>query len=446
MTAASIPDQISSLIPDARVLSGDGIDAYAVDGLRPLLAVLPSSIEDVAALLRFGGERGLAVTARGGGTLMDLGNLPQRVDLVLDLSRLNAITDYQPEDLVVTAQAGITLAALNARLAEHGQTLPLDPPLPERATLGGTLSANASGPSRLRFGTARDLVIGITCVLADGEIVHSGGRVVKNVAGYDMNKLYIGAFGTLGVIVEASFKLSPLASDGGALVAAFPSVDAACEAALGVVNSPCGPTAVEVAGPPIAQRLAAGSPEANAKPSGDWLVAVFVSGLPAQVERQTREIARILEAGGSRQVAALKHAPGERSFSRLRDYGRSAEDPSAVILRCAVLPSEVPEAVRRLEAAAGDVAWGGLIASPGAGLVRTFWSTAPPDFVSLLPRLRAALATLTGTVLVERCPAGLKRGLDVWGIEGADVGLMRDMKATFDPQGILNPGRYVAGI
>ena len=447
MFVTSFAEELARLSPTMRVLSGGEGDDYAVDGVRPRLAVLPASAEDVAAVLRFAGERGLAITPWGGGTLIDLGNSPRRADLMLDLSQLNAISDYQPEDLVVTAQAGITLAALSAHLAEHGQMLPLDPPLPERATIGGTLSANAFGPSRLRYGTARDLVIGMTCVLADGSIVHSGGKVVKNVAGYDMNKLYIGALGTLGVIVEASFKLYPLPSAGGALIARFPSCEAACNAALAIVNSAYGATAVEVAGPPIATRLAAGSHVDLSE--DDWLIAVLLGGLPAQVERQTPEIARMLEGAGSQAVMVLGRdsgEAGEKLFRRLRDYGRSTSDQAAVILRCAVLPSEVSEAVLRLQAAAGETAINDLIASPGAGLLHVYWTIAPLAFGEILRRLRTALVPLAGTIVVERCPAELKRGIEVWGIDGADAGLMREMKASFDPRGTLNPGRFVGGI
>lgn len=440
MTVTDHAGDLARRLPGVHILTGGGVDGYAIDGQSPALAVQPSSVEEVAEALRFAGERGLAVAPWGAGTLTDLGNTPRRLDLVLDCSRLAAIVDYAPEDLVVTVQAGISLALLNARLAEHGQLLALDPPLAERATVGGALSAGLWGPGRLRYGTARDLVIGLSVVLADGSLTHSGGRVVKNVAGYDMAKLYLGALGSLGVIVEASFKLQPLPAGRGALIAVFPSCEAAAAASLEVVNSIYGPTAVELIGPPGAARLVADS-RAEPRP-GSWVMAVLLGGFAAEVERQTREIVRLAERMGSPEVTALERRQRETLFRRLRDYGRSSDDPAAVILRGSVLSTEVVAAAERLAALSEPAPE--ILISPGAGNVYAYWREAPAELPALVARLRRELAVGEGSLVVERCPPELKREIEVWGIEGPDVELMADLKAAFDPTGILNPGRYVS--
>lgn len=435
-------DALRSLLAPERVLT-QRLERYTVDGLVPALAVLPESVDDVAAVLRIASDRALATVPWGAGTLMDLGNRPSSYDLALDLTRLNGLVEYSPEDLVVSAQAGITLGALNEHLAQRGQFLALDTPLAEQATVGGALSTNIPGPSRLRYGTGRDLVIGLTSVLSGGEVVHSGGRVVKNVAGYDLNKLYIGALGTLGVIVEASFKLHPLPGARATLTATFQGCDGAHAAALAIVNSSFGATAVELAGPQAAAELTR-RPTAGGEPAGgEWLLAVFLTGLAAAVERKRREIEAILHATGAMTVTGLGDAQSQQLYARLRDYGRSQEHPAALILRCSVLPSEVAQAVRQLSESI-NIPSTRLTASPGSGSLRLLWPQLPAEPDSLIAAVRLAIQAIGGTVTIERCPPQLKHAVDVWGLSGADVELMRDMRAAYDPAGILSPGRHVA--
>jgi glycolate oxidase FAD binding subunit len=223
MTGTDLLDDLRQAIPGVRLLCG-GSDGYEVDGLRPAAVAQPGDADEVAAVLRLASTRGWAVVPRGGGTMIDLGNPPARLDLVLDLTGMNRLIEHRPRDLTVTVEAGMSVAALQEELAKHGQMLALDPPLAQRATVGGVLAANAWGPRRQRYGTARDLLIGSRAVLADGTRVRSGGKVVKNVAGYDLNKLFIGSTGTLAVLVEATFKLAPIPATFGMIVAAFPTL------------------------------------------------------------------------------------------------------------------------------------------------------------------------------------------------------------------------------
>ncbi len=434
MLSAGALDQLRDLLPSDRLPSED-LGRYAVDGLLPGAALQPESIEEVSAVLQFATERRLAVIPRGAGLHLDLGNRPARYDLALDLSRLNAVVDYSPEDLVVTVQAGIALGELDRLLAERGQLLALDTPLAGAATAGGALSANLPAPNRLRYGTARDLVIGLTCVLSGGEIVHSGGRVVKNVAGYDLNKLYLGALGTLGVIVEASFKLHPRPPVRAAILAGYRDCVDACAAALAVANSPLGVLAVEVAGPPLAQRVG----EHAAVPNG-WLLAIFLAGLPAALERQRREATALLHA-----ALVVAEQPGDSQvplYAALRDCGRTPEYPAALILRCSVLPGEVAGAVYRLREHS-DLSLAQVTVSPGAGSVRLAWQKPPGDALGVVTAARRSIEAVGGNVTVERCPAELKTELDVWGIDGPDVELMQAMRAAYDPAGILSPGRML---
>src|SRR6266567_5120240 len=183
---------------------------YAVDGIQPLLVTIPTTVEEVSEVVTLANRHHLTVLARGAGWHMNLGGLPEHIDIVLSTHRLTRILEHEAPDMTCQVEAGITLASLQAQLAEKGQRLSLDPPGKEQITLGGLLATNASGPKRLRYGTARDLVIGLRVVQANGDIARSGGRVVKNVAGYDLNKLYIGSMSTLGIISEVNLKLHPL--------------------------------------------------------------------------------------------------------------------------------------------------------------------------------------------------------------------------------------------
>src|SRR3989475_755621 len=184
--------------------------ADAVAGVQPKLVIEPGAERELAEILRLSNEAGLAVIPRGNGTKLGWGNPPTRADLILSTTRLNAIIEHAWADLTVTVEAGCTIQRLQETLAQHGQRLALDPLWPEKATIGGVLSANDSGALRLRFGALRDLIIGVTIALPDGTLASSGGKVVKNVAGYDLPKLVTGALGTLGVITRAVFRLHPL--------------------------------------------------------------------------------------------------------------------------------------------------------------------------------------------------------------------------------------------
>ncbi|HEU0168162.1 MAG TPA: FAD-binding oxidoreductase, partial [Chloroflexota bacterium] len=250
---------------------------YSVDGLAPSVAAYPSSTAEAAAVVREAADNGWAVLPRGGGTQLDLGAPPRAFDVALCLANLNRVVEYEPADLVVTVEAGIRLGELQRILGEHGQFLALDPPLAEKATIGGILAANASGPQRVRYGTARDLLLGIKVVTADGRVTKSGGRVVKNVTGYDMGKLYTGSLGTLGLIAEASFKLAPLPQREATVLASFADVPSAYTAARTLYKSALPLRACELLSP--------------AAHSGDGCtLAVWLGGGEASVERQVRDV------------------------------------------------------------------------------------------------------------------------------------------------------------
>src|SRR5439155_5793876 len=219
-----------------------------IDGVTPHSRVAPTSADELAAALKGANEAGRAVAPVGGGTQLDLGMPPTRLDLVIETTGLNRVVEYEPADLTVTVEAGMRLAELQRILGEQGQFLALDPPAEEAATIGGLIATNASGPLRFSYGTARDLVIGTRVANPEGTLTHSGGRVVKNVAGYDLNKLYIGSLGTLAIVIELSFKLAPIPPASATVVGQFSDTASTSSVVGAVVRSPLSPLAIELMG------------------------------------------------------------------------------------------------------------------------------------------------------------------------------------------------------
>jgi glycolate oxidase FAD binding subunit len=363
----------------------------------------PRTVPDVVAVLRGGGT----LVPAGGRSKLSWAARPSSCDVLLDTTGLDRVLDHTAGDLVVVAEAGVRLADLQAQLAGSGQWLALDPPEPG-ATLGGVLSANASGPRRLRYGTVRDLLIGVTVVLADGTVAAAGGKVVKNVAGYDLGKLYTGAHGTLGVVVSTTWRLHPLPAARRVVVLDLPDAAAAGPLALRLAGSTLTPTAVELLAP-------AGEPAR--------LVVVFES-IPESVRAQAR--AAVLLLGGGAEQDDLPAGFGQRPGT--------AED---LVLRLAFAPAALPAVLAALPAGAK------VTASACTGVAYVAVPAAPG--AAALPGLRAALAPYDGTATVLAAPPELA-ALDHWGPVGDALALMGRVKDRFDPGRRMSPGRFVGGL
>ncbi len=393
--------------------------ADAIAGVPARYVASPGSVAAAAAAVRVAAEHGLALVARGAGTKQGWGGPPRRLDLVLDTTRLTGVVEHEAGDLIAVVRAGTPVAELGAKLATAGQQLALDLPLPG-ATVGGTVAVSTSGPRRLHYGTARDLLIGIQLVRPDGVLVRAGGKVVKNVAGYDLGKLLTGSYGTLGLIVECAFRLHPL------------------PAATAVLRR-------HVHGPVEAGRLVAAVRAAQVVPSAVELdapagaeieVAVLLEGVPAGVTDRAAATARLLgvetvvgtavpdwwagypwPAGGVgiKLTAALSGVP-------------------AVLAAAAAAPERHGVAVAVRGSAGAGVLYAGLPA--GTGLAAT---------IAVLADLRAATAGAGGHAVVLTAPPLLRDAVDLWGpIAGLD--LMRRVKQQFDPDARFAPGRFVGGI
>ncbi|MER5998566.1 FAD-binding oxidoreductase [Nonomuraea angiospora] len=375
----------------------------AVNGVLPRWVALPETVEEISAVLRACAEQDLAAVPAGGGTKLHWGAPPERCDVLIDLCCMNSLIEHAAGDLVVRAQAGLTMDALAAALAEQGQELALDPPFREHTTVGGTLATATAGPRAFRYGTARDLLIGITVVLPDGTVARSGGRVVKNVAGYDLGKLFTGSQGTLGVIAEATFRLHPLPVERRWLVATTEPAD---DVLLRLTSSQAEPSAVEI----------------DCPDGKEATVAVLVEGSAAE-----------------QRALALREVLGEGTVTSEAPewWGLILRDD--VLLEVRFPPARAAGAL----AAAGEAgfAFRGSAAA-GRAYLELWDEVSEEELAAAVSLLRGRIEALGGRLNVLATPY---EGVDRWG-QVSGLPLMRRVKERFDPGRRMSPGRFLGGI
>ncbi len=441
---ASPVDALRGIVGPAHVLTGADCGPYVLDGRAPEAVVLPGSKEEVAAVLLAAGAADLPVTPWGGGTKMGIGAPPQRLGLVLGLKRLNRLLEHEPGDLTATVQAGMTLGALQRELGTRGQWLSLDPAHADEATLGGIVSSNAAGPRRHLYGACRDLVIGLTVVTAAGTLVKGGGKVVKNVAGYDLPKLFVGAFGTLGVIVEATVKLRPRPDADRMVVARFASLKEAGAAARAVMGSDLLPSALDLVDGETLRALELGGPDGAA-------LLIGVDGIAEQVHWQCTEVERMLRLQGLVDARVLDADARDAAWRARGGLGRGAFPETAAVMKWVVLPAQVADV---MEQGMGVALRAGLpvalAAHAGVGVVEAVLAGgegADATKVSdVLIEWRTLVRAAGGQALVESAPLAIKERVPVWDDLGPALRIMQRIKSQLDPSGLLNPGRFAGGI
>jgi glycolate oxidase FAD binding subunit len=396
--------------------AGDG-----VAGVQTQMVFEPSSETELAAALRCADAAGFGVVPRGGGTKAGWGNPPVRADLILSTARLNRVIEHAWADLTVSVEAGCTIQNLQNTVAEHGQRVAVDPLWPERATVGGILSTNDSGTLRIRYGALRDLIIGATIALPDGTLASSGGKVVKNVAGYDLPKLATGALGTLGVITRAIFRLHPLPRHTRSFTFAARDPYDANRLMLAVQDSTLTHTGLQA-------RFTAGAAPA---------VDVRFEGTEAGVAAQAVAL-RILAA------PATETATSDTVWQAREELWSSAEP--AAIAKFSVLPASVAETCGRICQLVDSlgVQWRAVVQGTGLGWLRLEASSVVAIHQVLLA-LRPELERVGGSLAVLHRPTAMP-AIDAWGSGGDAFPLMLSVKRQFDSRGTLNPGRFIGGI
>ncbi|WP_035990787.1 FAD-binding oxidoreductase [Leptolyngbya sp. KIOST-1] len=411
-------------------LGSDGIlapDAFDLPThLNPAAVACPATEAELAAVMACAYEHRWRVVPCGSGSKLTWGGLGHGADLILSTARLNQVIDHAVGDMTLTAQAGVQLAELAPRLAQHRQFLAVDPAYPDRATLGGIVATADTGSLRQRYGSLRDMLIGISFVRYDGQIAKAGGRVVKNVAGYDLMKLMTGSYGTLGIISQLTFRLYPVqeASKTVVVTGAADSVNAL----LGALRlSPLTPVAMDVLSPALAARLGYGETLT--------LLARFQAIAPGVDE----QVDSLLAMVGTELSAHVLEGPEDgRVWTALTEaLFPSAPEPEVVVAKVGLRASQAVAWLATLPPASLARFHGGS----GLGTVRLPGATA-----AVVQNLRALAATAGGYLTLLEAPLGLKKDVDVWGYSGNALALIKALKRQFDPDSGLSPGRFVGGL
>lgn len=435
---------LSSLSIDS--VTGDAACAYSIEGKTPSVVARPVSPQGVSEVMAVASEHALSVAPLGGMTRMSLGNPPDSLDLAIDMTGLDHVLAHNAADLTATVEAGITVSRVQEILAEHGQFLAIDPPLPDRATIGGTLAVGWSGPMTWQNWSPRDIVIGMRTVMADGTITKTGGQVVKNVSGYDMARMHIGALGTLGIIAEVSFKLTPLPARQATVMATFDS-DANClDAALKVYGSSLVPLAIST--------LHGQQPSAGGRGTGEGRPSLMirVGGRVRSVQRQTDDVASIVKSHGAVSNSVIEGGEAVSKWRRIGDFGWTEGTAPVAGIRATVLPSDIPRIIQSMQEIEDSPAHGWKATTQTAqGVVDIHWlnveeSSSSDEVSAAISRTIQAVRSIGGTAVATHAPPAIKKNLDVWGETTSTIDTMRNLKRQYDPDRLLNPGRFMGGI
>jgi glycolate oxidase FAD binding subunit len=419
----------------AEAIDPSAVYRYAAAGAVPQCVLSPGTVQEVAAAVRAARETGLALIPAGHPTHLDIGRPPRRYDAALSTRRLDRILAHEAGDMTVTAEAGVTLAGLASALAVQQQCLPLDPARAADMTIGGLIAADRSGPLRCAHGKVRDWLIGVQVVTADGQLVRGGGRVVKNVAGYDLPKLFTGSFGTLGVVVEATFKVRPLPEREALFVWPLATLPEAIGQAAALLGSPVFPVLLEVLNEAAAETLGL-----DARPC---LVIGCAGGAP-HLDEQERRLdhlaAGAVERCGEDRVRGLRRA--------LSDFSQPATE-DGVVARVSAVPTVLGALLPQIEAAAqerGLVAEIAAHAGSGVAWCQLLGGADVLRLAELAEWVRAAARQRGAWVVFEALPEALRGRLDPWDFATPALRLMEGVKRALDPAGMFSPGRFVGGI
>lgn len=434
MVTAELLADLKAILPDVKVLTEDSG-----------VTVFPQTEEEIAQVVKYCNENKKTISIIGGGTKSGEGTLPETVDIRLSLSEYTGIVEHTVGDMTVTVKSGTRYAELQDYLAKHHQKVALDPSWPEFATIGGVIAANDSGPKRLGYGTARDCVIGLRTIYPNGKVIRSGGRVVKNVAGYDMNKLFIGSMGTLGVISEVTLKLRPLQKCESLLLVSFPSgnLDDVRSFATKLLDSMMEPIALELFNPALAAKLM----NENA-----YTLAISLEDVESSVRYQEEFIKRLLPVNS--QLTILDEEKASAFWKQVYTVGPNGSQKDSNVdreniaaLKIGVVNLNILEVTRECQLLSDSYsvtaeAHGGL----GTGICQIVLRGSSEDINRSIGHLREFAVKLRGYAIVKHLPDSLKGKVDVWGEKPSYFPLLEGIKVKMDPNRIMNPKRYIGGI
>ena len=421
----------------------------AIDGISPGREETPATPEELSRVMKDAFNGGLSVIPVGGGTKLHLGNSPRSAELAIRTSRLTGIVEYEPDNMTVSVLCGTTLLELQMVLKASNQFLPLDPPHASRATLGGIVACNSSGPIRFRYGTIRDMLIGVKIVHADGTPTKAGGKLVKNVTGYDMCKLYTGSLGTLGILSELTFKVQPRTDSMATVFLAYPSITLALEATQLFMKSDLLPDAMEAWNREALLPLS----DFSGSTQSPWVLMIRFGEVEPAVQWQLERLKEIAPGSGGEVVNVLSMEQSEQFWEKASSAREAADAREETLVKCSVLYRSVPETARQLlDTGARLGAHTMLYCHAGTFVLyaRYLWETGRKrnsgELREAFRALRSFCQAEGGHAVVEKTSPEVKNGFDIWGYDGSALQIMRRIKEEFDPKGLLNPGRFVGGI
>ena len=429
MTKHRLTQRLESTLGSDAVLShAEELTRHRVDGKQPTAVCLPADVDQVAAALRLCTEADAGVAPWGGGTAIRVGNLPRCLDAVIRLQRLDDVVEHDHANLTATVGSGMTLHAVQGLLAREKQFLPWDIPFPASSTIGGIVAANLNGFRRHSYGGVRDRVIGMKVVLTTGEQIKAGGKVVKNVAGYDVCKLFVGSLGTLGIITEVTFRVAPIPHDSATFMACGP-LPLVSQLLPELGRSVCQPAAVVLVNSAAHKGLVE-----------EWALAIRTDGLKESNARQLQEFGAMVEPKGLRTVL-LRDRSHDAFWNDVRDFPLQADH---LVYRVNVPGAAAGQVVKAVHEWKADDCLPAIASDTLAGVV---WVALPVEQAKAATSKLTALAQeYSGHAVLFAGPPKAKETIDVWGPAPPSLPIMKQIKRQFDPQGILNPGRFLAGI
>ena len=409
-----------------------------IDGVIPKEVTIPSSVSEIQSFLRHVTKEKLSVIPAGSGSKLSIGNPPPQIDFLLTMKKFNKVVEYIPDDLTITVGSGMLLKDVQKILADNNQLLPTNPPYNNEATVGGIVATNSSGPHRLRYGATRDLILGLRVVQTNGTIIKAGGKVVKNVAGYDINKLYIASYGTLGIITEVSFKLFPKPAVERTMLLNFNQHGHALRTSTEIVKSQLLPVFVSF--------FSAGIPDTEVL---EPCLLIGIDGHPKTVAWQIDQINSIANLNGVVQKEVYQDHKQSQLRSSLCAFPEGNGSNSAVVSRINIKPSNVGNFISSVLDLTSPFSTY-VMSHIGNGIVYLILSDFTEEQIGLLANtltvLRKQAVNIQGNLILEIAPLGLKNLMDVWGEVGQKSQLITQIKSELDPANVLNPGRFVAGI
>ncbi|CAH0344339.1 FAD-binding oxidoreductase [Bacillus sp. CECT 9360] len=441
MITTDLLSDLKSIVSDEQLIERENTSHPL--GNSAQVTVYPKSEDEIASVLKYANDSGKKIAVVAGGTKRGFGGLTESVDILLSLAKYKGIVEHTVGDMTLTVKAGTPFKELQEYLAEHNQKVSLDPAWPEYATVGGIIASNESGPKRLGYGASRDVVIGLRMVYPDGSVNRSGGKVVKNVAGYDMNKLFIGSMGTLGVVSEVTVKLRPLAKYESLVLLSFPEgdVEKIRANAIKLLDSVIEPTSLELLSPSLAERMTG---------QNQYTLAISFEDVENSVHYQEEFVKNIQPLHTNMVVLQQKEAQAFwDQFYTIGPNGAVLVEGSEIeaAMKIGVVNLDVLKVIKECQSLVDSGrlaidAHGGL----GHGLCQVNLKGSAEEIESAINYLRNSVTQLGGYSIVKHLPFSLRQKINIWGENPSHFFLLQGIKAKIDPNKVLNNKRFVGGI